>query len=146
MTERFTTMACVLAVVACPGCGGGNMPAAVPAPPHGGEMFALPAEQGWVELRNEEEKGIGKVRRGVIAAYFFKLDRQTPLAPPPTDVHVSLEGERGKAETVPLKAGAARTPGRFASEEGVRLLSDLPGELSGTLGGAPFSVKFRARR
>ena len=113
-------------------------------------MTALPDDQGWVELLNENEHAVGKARTGSVVAYFFKSDRQTPLDPPPTDVTLKLSGAEKGAVTLPLApAPAAGDPAgaaRFASKAGPDTLSDTPGELSGKLAGKAFTLKFRARR
>ena len=117
----------------------------VGAAPHGGVSFAFTNKKGSVEIGSETAPpgaaGVSKQNSHQIFAYFYGPDGTTPLAPPPTDVKISL----GSDAVIPLtlKEEGGKT-GRFATAPGP--YSEPPrGTLTANIGGEEIIISFALR-
>ncbi|MDR3633858.1 MAG: hypothetical protein P4L84_08640 [Isosphaeraceae bacterium] len=143
-----------LALASCLGCGASQSPASgsrAELGPHHAVLYRLPENQGFAEIVNEPEvtDRRGKVATAIVV-YFLQPDEKSPLNPAPTDVRVTLEQGRKRAETLTLKpepksddpAGACR----FVTSQGPYLLEGVHGKLSGSVGGKTFDQAFTGGR
>ena len=146
----------VLVILPLVGCGGTIDPSTVKgaqtASPHNGATIALPNGVGFAEFVDEETKMVrGKPVSAVLVVYFLNDDKTAPLATLPTDVTVAI-GAGDAVKTVPLsptpgpKAGDEFSSARFASKVGPHMFMGARGEISGSLNGQSFTLKFNNAR
>ena len=144
-TKRFLWTLPLCLIV---GCGGSSSPSkASLAPPHGGHMFALPDDRGFVEIktdraapaRGSRAKPAGNAR---IMAYFYQADGTTAMSPAPSDVKVTI-GTEEKASAVAL-APQTSEAGLYASEPGP-YPDGFRGQIEARVNGGPVTVPFLFR-
>lgn len=116
--------------------------------PHRGVLVALPNDQGYAEIFNSPQRrgrGTGRAPTQVVVC-FLNNDLTSPAAATPSGVSVKLTVTTDTPVTVSLdaapEAGDPLGKNRFISKSGPYELSDAHGELTGTLGGQPFSGEF----
>ena len=150
-----------LAAVLLPllGCGSsgttGSGSGIVPGPaPHGGQMFALPGDKGFVEILTDYERIGARKKPGSqsqIVVYFLSPDQTSALSPAPTSVTATIiTPEEGEATTVTLKPQPASdkdplSAGRFVSDLGKFDYDEIRGELTITLDGDTIKQSFSFR-
>ena len=145
-----------LTIVALAGCGGDVDPSKVKGgvtpSPHNGATVALPDGEGFAEFLDEETKQVrGKTVSAALVVYFLNDDKTAPLATLPTDVSVSI-GVGDSPQVIALSPAPGPKPSepfsgcRFASPVGKYSFNMARGELSGTLNGKPFTIKFNNGR
>jgi hypothetical protein len=139
-----------MTVVLVTSCGGGPT---APRPeeaqaigPHGGVTVAL-TDSARAEVLLEAPKSAAKSGSVQVVAYFFGTDMRTPLAPPPTDVNVTVAfPDREQTVALDPEARGKGETSRFASKAGPYAVEPLSGTLKATLGGQAVSQTFASAR
>jgi hypothetical protein len=129
------------------GCGGASS-AALPLPPHGGTMIALPNNRGFVEILTDRGRAArdnpraqqnGKAQ---VIAYFYEPDGRTKMSPAPTEVKVKI-GTSATGAVVSL-APQPKEAGMFASDPGT-YPDGFRGEVTAKIGGESTQISFLIR-
>ena len=129
------------------GCG----PALPPSPPsteatpkvgpHGGTSFLLPEGAGYVEVVNEPlPDSRGRDVATAIVTYFLAADLKSASSVTPSDVKVIDKSSRVSVSfKLDARTSDPTVANRFATVVGPYSLTELRGQLSGTVAGKPFS-------
>ncbi len=139
---------CALSLSFLAGCGESSTTSqSTMAPSHGGQMFSLPDERGFVEIQADRgaapRGGRGKpAAKTQIMAYFYQSDGKTEMSPAPTDVKIKIgSGEGGSVVNLSAEPKEA---GKYASAPGDHP-DGFAGKLEATLNGQPVEVPIRIR-
>jgi hypothetical protein len=133
------------------GCGSTVHTSTVPAgsPLHGGILIALPEDQGFVELLNDQRVRKGNAILTTIVAYLLQPDQKSPVTQPSPAVTVKL-GAPPAVRTVKMRPdpdrGDPSGSARFVSDLGPFLLNQSGGEVEVVLGGKTLTAPFRGPR
>jgi hypothetical protein len=147
MFRTARRLLCTLSLGLVAGCAGGSSSApTTPNPAHGGHMFALPDDRGFVEIKSDREpasRGSRKPATGArIMAYFYMPDGTTRMTPAPSEVKIKM-GTDANSSSVAL-APQPKDAALYASEPGP-YSEGLRGELEAKINGDPVRVPFLFR-